>query len=71
MKETNKELRRKVETVLNSDATTGAIARYTGLNKSSVSRLRNGYTKIDNTTLVHAEKIATYADVLEKSKVKL
>lgn len=50
-------LSEKVKIVLNSDISAYKIRKETGIDTSTISRLRKGESKIENTTLGIAERL--------------
>ena len=60
-------MRKQIEKLLNSDISTGAIAKGAGVPWSTVADLRKGKTSIDKMALLTAEKLNDFA---EKSEVE-
>lgn len=62
-------LREKVEEVIKAtEFTDYRIAKEIGVRLSNVQRLRSGEIKLDNITLIKAEKYAAFYDEFIKSK---
>lgn len=55
-------LRDKVQALLDSDATSYAIAKETGISNSTIVELRHGKRKLSNITLKVAERLGAYYD---------
>lgn len=55
-------LRDKVQALLDSDATSYAIAKETGISNSTIVELRHGKRKLSNITLKVAEQLEKYYD---------
>ncbi|MBM6414650.1 XRE family transcriptional regulator [Lacticaseibacillus paracasei] len=55
-------LRDKVQALLDSDATSYAIAKETGISNSTIVELRHGKRKLSNITLKVAERLGEYYD---------
>ena len=53
-------MRKEIEALLASDKTAYEIAQATGMSPSNIADLRNGKRKLDNITLVNAEKLHDY-----------
>ncbi|OSP84404.1 XRE family transcriptional regulator [Lacticaseibacillus paracasei] len=55
-------LRDKIQALLDSDATSYAIAKETGISNSTIVELRHGKRKLSNITLKVAEQLEKYYD---------
>jgi plasmid maintenance system antidote protein VapI len=55
-------LRDKIQALLDSDATSYAIAKETGISNSTIVELRHGKRKLSNITLKVAERLGEYYD---------
>lgn len=55
-------LRDKVQALLDSDATSYAIAKETGISNSTIVELRHGKRKLSNISLKVAERLGAYYD---------
>ena len=55
-------LRDKIQALLDSDATSYAIAKATGISNSTIVELRHGKRKLSNITLKVAERLGAYYD---------
>jgi transcriptional regulator with XRE-family HTH domain len=58
-------MRNKIEKLLNSNLSTYAISKATGITSSSLSNLRNEKRKLDNLSLFNAERLYNYYKEME------
>lgn len=53
-------MRKNVEKLFNSEISSYKISKDTGITNSTVTRLRNGSSNIDDAKFIHVEKLNNY-----------